>query len=98
MREAFWIILCFFYGLLTGSYLNMLAYRLRRGISLWRPARSFCDSCGKTLGFLELVPVLGWLFLRGRSRCCGARISPVYPLVELGFGLAFAGLAVFVLR
>ncbi|MDQ0287501.1 prepilin signal peptidase PulO-like enzyme (type II secretory pathway) [Desulfofundulus luciae] len=96
--RAFWLFWAFVYGTLAGSYLNMLVYRRRRGMSAWIPARSFCDSCGKTLGFLELVPVLGWLAFRGRSRCCGERISPVYPLVELGTGLVFAGVAGFVLR
>lgn len=77
------------YGALTGSWLNMLAYRLARGMSVWRPSRSFCDGCGRTVGLLELVPILGWVVLRGRARCCGVRISPVYPLNELAWGLLF---------
>lgn len=88
--EAFWLCVSFFYGSLLGSFINMLAYRLPRGMSVWRPARSFCDNCGRTLGWLELVPVFGWLFLRGRSRCCGAAVPMRYPLVEFVTGILVA--------
>lgn len=83
----------FFYGSLTGSYLNMLTYRLRRGMSVWIPARSFCDHCGKTLGVLDLIPALSYLICRGRARCCGKRLSPFYPAVEMSLGLVFAAAA-----
>jgi len=95
LEKAFWATVAFIYGTLTGSWLNMLVYRVRRKMSVWRPSRSFCDSCGKTLGLIDLVPVLGWLLARGRSRCCGEKVSVVYPLVELGVGLAFSILVLF---
>ncbi len=95
MEKAFWVSLAFVYGTLTGSWLNMFVYRKKRKMSVWKPARSLCDSCGKTLGFIDLVPVLGWLLARGRSRCCGEKVSAVYPLVELGIGLAFSILVLF---
>lgn len=91
--KIFWACVTFFYGSLAGSYLNMLAYRLKRKMSLWSPARSFCDHCGKTLGALDLVPVLSYLVGSGKARCCGKRLSPLYPAVEMFFGLVFAAVA-----
>jgi len=91
--KVFWAAAAYFYGSLLGSYFNMLVYRLPRGMSVWRPARSFCDHCGRTLGWLELVPVFGWLFLRGRSRCCGTTVPARYPMVELLAGVLAAVLA-----
>ncbi|MCL6639342.1 MAG: prepilin peptidase [Firmicutes bacterium] len=98
METLFWLTVAFVYGTLTGSCLNMLFYRLRRRISIWKPSRSFCDSCGKTLRMSDLLPVAGWLLARGSSRCCGKKISPVYPLVELAMGITFSVIAFLVLR
>jgi len=93
VEQAFWMFMAFFYGTLTGSYLNMLTYRLRRGISMWTPARSFCDHCGKTLGVFDLIPVLSFFIHKGKSGCCGKKLSPVYPAVELFSGLVFVAAA-----
>jgi leader peptidase (prepilin peptidase)/N-methyltransferase len=73
-------------GLLFGSFLNVVIHRLPRGQSLMRP-RSRCPGCGQMIGARDNIPVLSWLWLRGRARCCGARISVRYPLVELIGGL-----------
>lgn len=73
-------------GLLFGSFLNVVIYRVPRGESVAFPA-SRCTSCGTPIRAFDNVPVLGWLLLRGRARCCKARISPRYPLVELLGGL-----------
>lgn len=78
----------FLFGLCIGSFLNVVVYRLPRGESLVRPP-SHCPACGTRLGALDLVPLLGYMFLRGRCRYCGARISPRYPLVEMATGLLF---------
>lgn len=78
--------LAFFFGAALGSWANMFAYRLRRGISIWRVPRSFCDHCGSTLGVVDLLPVFGWVISCGRARCCRGKISPAYPLVELSLG------------
>lgn len=78
--------LAFFFGASLGSWANMLAYRLRRGIPVWSVPRSFCDHCGSTLGVIDLLPIFGWAISRGRARCCGGKISPAYPLVELSLG------------
>jgi leader peptidase (prepilin peptidase) / N-methyltransferase len=68
-------------GLLIGSFLNVVAWRLPRGESLVRP-RSKCPACGVQLGALDNVPLLSWLVLRGRCRRCGDPISARYPIVE----------------
>lgn len=75
-------------GLVTGSYLNVVAHRLPRGQSTVLP-RSRCPACGAPIRPLDNLPLLSWLLLRGRCRGCGARISPRYPLVEGVTGLLF---------
>lgn len=76
-------------GLLIGSFLNVVVWRLPRGESLSKPP-SHCPACGHAIRPYDNVPVASWLVLRGRCRDCGARISARYPLVELGTGVAFA--------
>jgi leader peptidase (prepilin peptidase) / N-methyltransferase len=73
-------------GLVFGSFLNVVIYRLPRGENIAFPA-SHCTSCGKPIRAFDNLPVLGWVFLRGRARCCRAPISARYPLVELLGGL-----------
>jgi leader peptidase (prepilin peptidase)/N-methyltransferase len=73
------------FGLLFGSFLNVVIFRVPVGRSVVTPG-STC-ACGKPIAPYDNVPVLSWLLLRGRARCCGARISPRYPLVELIGGL-----------
>lgn len=73
-------------GLAWGSFLNVVIHRLPRGESVVFPA-SRCAKCGTPLRALDNVPVLSWLFLRGRARCCGAPISARYPVVEAIGGL-----------
>jgi leader peptidase (prepilin peptidase)/N-methyltransferase len=77
------------FGLLIGSFLNVVVWRLPRGESLSTPA-SHCPNCDHPIRRADNIPVLSWLMLRGRCRDCGAPISPRYPLVELATGLAFA--------
>jgi leader peptidase (prepilin peptidase)/N-methyltransferase len=69
------------FGLLIGSFLNVVAWRLPRGESLVRP-RSKCPGCGDPVRPYDNVPVVSWLVLRGRCRGCGERISARYPVVE----------------
>ena len=76
----------FAWGAIWGSFLNVVIYRVPLGMSVVRPG-SHCPGCGKPLSALDNVPILGWLFLRGKARCCGVRISPRYPLVEALGGL-----------
>jgi leader peptidase (prepilin peptidase)/N-methyltransferase len=79
-------------GLLVGSFLNVVVWRVPRGESIVSPP-SACPACSAPIRPRDNVPVLGWLVLRGRCRDCSARISPRYPLVELGTGVLFAVLA-----
>jgi leader peptidase (prepilin peptidase)/N-methyltransferase len=76
-------------GLLVGSFLNVVAYRIPMRESLIHP-RSRCPQCGSPVRPYDNVPVLSWLLLRGRCRDCSAGISPQYPLVELLTGALFA--------
>ena len=76
-------------GLIVGSFLNVVAYRLPRGESLAHPP-SHCPSCDQPIKPYDNVPVLSWLLLRGRCRNCKAPISPRYPLVELTTGVLWA--------
>ena len=69
-------------GLIVGSFLNVVAYRLPRGESLLHP-RSRCPGCGTQLRAIDNIPVVSWVALRGRCHQCGAPISARYPLVEL---------------
>ncbi|OIJ25910.1 prepilin peptidase [Nocardioides luteus] len=80
---------CAAYGLAVGSFLNVVAHRVPRGVSVVRP-RSACPRCGTPIRARHNVPVLGWLLLRGRCYDCGEPISVRYPLVEAGTGALFA--------
>jgi leader peptidase (prepilin peptidase)/N-methyltransferase len=80
--------IAFLGGLIVGSFITVVAHRVPRGESIVGP-RSRCPRCGTTIGARDNVPVLSWLLLRGRARCCGAPISPRYPLTELGLGAAY---------
>ncbi len=79
-------------GLLVGSFLNVVIARVPAGESVVRPG-SRCPRCGAPIAARDNVPVLSWLLLRGRARCCGAPISWRYPAVELGTAAAFAVVA-----
>ena len=74
------------FGLLVGSFVNVLIHRLPRDESLVRPG-SHCPACGAPIRPLENVPLVSWIALRGRCRACHARISVRYPVVELANAL-----------
>ncbi len=79
------------FGCIIGSFLNVLI--LRHGSGRGISGRSACMSCGHTLYWYDLVPVVSYLAARGRCRYCRSRISAQYPLVEAGVGLSFGVLA-----
>ncbi len=81
--------LFFVVGLLVGSFLNVCILRIPEG-TFWYSARSRCPACQALIPAWLNIPVLSFLFLRGRSRCCRTRISWQYPVVELLTGLLFA--------
>jgi leader peptidase (prepilin peptidase)/N-methyltransferase len=82
------IILVLLFALITGSFLNVVICRLPVGESVVWPG-SRCTACGHGLGAKDLVPVLSWLWLKGRCRYCDQKISLRYPGIELLTGLAF---------
>ncbi|MFH1667771.1 MAG: prepilin peptidase [Candidatus Komeilibacteria bacterium] len=75
-------------GLIIGSFLNAVIYRLHSGDSIAK-GHSKCPNCGHTLGAKDLVPLLSWLLLKGKCRYCQAKISWQYPLVELSTAILF---------
>jgi leader peptidase (prepilin peptidase) / N-methyltransferase len=80
-------------GLVVGSFLNVVIWRVPRGESIVRPP-SHCPACDHAVRPRDNVPVLSWLLLRGRCRDCGAGISIRYPLVELTTAGVFVALSV----
>jgi len=74
-------IYAFILGACAGSFLNVCVHRWPRERSVIKP-RSRCPSCGNQLAWFENIPILSWLALRGRCRCCDEPISPEYPLIE----------------
>jgi leader peptidase (prepilin peptidase)/N-methyltransferase len=84
------IIFAALFGAVLGSFLNVVVYRLPRGESLVTPG-SHCPSCSAAVKPYDNVPVLAWMWLRGRCRACRAVISPRYPLVEAATAALCAG-------
>ncbi|MEJ0021795.1 MAG: prepilin peptidase [Candidatus Doudnabacteria bacterium] len=82
------LLFIFIFGLIVGSFLNVVIFRLASGESFLF-ARSHCRSCKKELQAKDLIPVFSFLYLRGRCRYCAAAISRQYPVVELATGLIF---------
>lgn len=81
--EALLALWSFFFGAAIGSFLNVVIFRIPNGYRLNLPSRSACVSCKRKLHWYENVPILGYVFLRGRCQSCGIAISPRYPIVEL---------------
>lgn len=75
-------------GIVMGSFYNVCIYRIPKGESVVSP-RSMCGACHKVLTFLDLIPIVSYVFSRGRCRHCKARYSLRYPLVELMTGCFF---------
>lgn len=83
------IFFAFLFGLIVGSFLNSILYRLRYGGNIVKE-RSHCPKCSHVLGVWDLIPLMSFLFLRGRCRYCKRPIEGQYFLVEFFTGLAFA--------
>ena len=83
------LLYCSLMGLVVGSFLNVVIYRVPRHLSIVSP-RSACPNCHHAIAGRDNIPVIAWLVLRGRCRNCRSPISVRYPLVELGTGVLFA--------
>ena len=84
-----YVIVALLAGLIVGSFLNVVAYRLPRGESLAHPG-SRCPACAAPIAWFDNVPVFGWLLLHGRCRSCRASIAWRYPAIEAATGVLFA--------
>lgn len=87
-------VFIFLFGLLVGSFLNVIILRFDTGKGIG--GRSGCFSCGNTLSWFELIPVFSFLFLKGKCRHCKSAISNQYPLVEMSTAIMF--LAVYIIE
>jgi len=86
--EFLFYVVVFIFGLIIGSFLNSLIYRLEINESfLW--SRSYCPHCKTILSWKDLIPILSFFILKGKCRYCRERISLQYPLVELATGILF---------
>ena len=92
MSRAFVVVLAGILGLLFGSFGTVVAWRVPRKESIVSPG-SHCPACNAPIRAYDNIPVVSWLWLRGRCRSCRERVSIRYPLVELGVGLLFAASA-----
>jgi len=83
-----WLLraLSFWWGAVWGSFINVVVYRVPREMSVVRPG-SHCPGCGAPVAAFDNIPIVSWLLLRGRARCCGTRISPRYVVLEAAAGL-----------
>ncbi len=88
MEMAYTIVVLIF-GLVLGSFFNVVGLRVPMKESIVRPP-SHCTNCQRQLTAIDLVPVLSYLFLGGKCRSCGQKISWIYPLMELITGVLFA--------
>lgn len=87
--ELFCLIIFFIIGTVFGSFYNVVGYRLPKGESIIYPS-SHCPNCNNKLKTLELIPVLSYIFQKGKCKHCQTKISTFYPLFELLTGILFA--------
>ncbi len=87
--EILLYILFFIIGLIIGSFLNVVIYRIPRKKSLVKPPFSVCPYCGAKIAFYDNIPLISYLILKGRCRHCKAKIPITYPLIELLTALFF---------
>ena len=85
-----YIIFFFILGTVLGSFYNVVGFRLSIDGSLINPKNSYCPNCKERLKWKDLIPILSYLFLKGKCRYCGKKISMFYPAVEFFTGILFA--------
>lgn len=84
-----WVILFFIYGIIFGSFFNVVGLRVPKKESIVSPP-SHCTACNRKLRTFDLIPIFSYIALRGKCRGCGQKISPMYPLMEFLTGVLFA--------
>lgn len=94
----FLVLVAFVFGAMVGSFLNVVIYRVPRGLSVAKPKRSFCPSCREQIPAINNIPIVSWVVLNGRCARCKATIPMSYFLVELATASLFAVIAVVHLR
>jgi len=87
--EWLYLSLFFIYGIVFGSFFNVVGLRIPKKESIVSPP-SHCTTCQRKLMALDLIPVFSYIFLKGKCRGCGAKISPIYPFMEFVTGVLFA--------
>ncbi len=85
----FYLVLFFFYGIVFGSFFNVVGLRVPKKESIVSPP-SHCPTCNRKLGVFDLVPIFSYVFLKGKCKGCGSKISPLYPFMEMVTGCLFA--------
>ena len=87
--HIYYTVLCFIFGVVLGSFYNVVAYRLPKGESLIHPS-SHCTKCNHKLGVSELIPIFSFLFQKGKCKNCGCKISWFYTIFEFVTGVLFS--------
>ncbi|RKX22541.1 MAG: prepilin peptidase, partial [Candidatus Zixiibacteriota bacterium] len=88
MEQNLYNIIIFLFGIVIGSFLNVVIYRLPRNKEMVK-SRSVCTKCNQQLKWYHNIPLFSYIFLGGRCSFCKGRISIRYPLVELANGLLY---------
>ena len=88
IQKIYLSVIIFIFGIVIGSFLNVLIYRLPIGLD-FKKGSSFCPKCEHELKWYDLFPLFSYIFLRGKCRYCKARISPQYPIVEALNGIMY---------
>lgn len=87
-------ILCFFFGLSAGSFLNASVWRTRENLTILK-GRSMCPHCRQKINWYDNIPLISFVILKGKCRFCKGKISWQYPVVELVMGLVFLITAIY---
>lgn len=87
LNPYFWFL--FILGLFVGSFLNVCIFRIPEN-NFFQPLRSHCRNCGALIPFYLNIPIISFLILRGKSKCCNTPISYQYPIIELVTAILFA--------
>ncbi len=79
----------FIVGTIFGSFFNVIVYRTGQKDSSWIKGASHCENCGQSIAWYDNIPLISYILLGGKSRCCKSKISLIHPLVEFATGLVF---------